>query len=109
MQPPQGLWPRFAAANPEATEIGDHQREDQQSNDARFSRQGSEPFRADHKASHKQTCNRDHNQNGKSRSQVKIDLPENAEPGEERKAENRTEVVQRHYRKHAESPKHEGM
>ncbi len=95
------------AARQEGQQIGDHQQEDQQRDEAGFVRHRAEPFRPDHQAAERQARDGDRHGDGENRGQREVDSAEHAVAGEQLDMHALGEMVDGDEREGAEAPEHE--
>src|SRR5260370_14298381 len=101
VRPPQRL---VVFAQPERREIGDHQGENEQRDEAGFVRDRAEPLGAKHEAPENETRDGKRDRDGERGGEVEVESSENSLAREEMQADALREVVDGDEREGAESP-----
>ena len=93
----------------QAGQVGDHQDEDEQRDDAGFRRDLAQPLGPRHEAANRQAGDGDGNRHREHGHKSEIDLAETAVAAQKRKAETGRQVIQSDQRERAEAPKYKGV
>ena len=109
VQPPHALSRERFLVDPEPGQIGDHQHEDQQRDEARFRRHFAQPHGPHHEAAHEQPGDRDRHRHRQHRHESEVEAAETRIARQKPRAECRRNVIQRDQREGQKSPEDEGV
>src|ERR1035438_9886830 len=109
VQPPVDRAARGAFAVPQAAEIGHHEGEDKESDEAGFRRDGAEPFGPHQEAPHEQSRDGDSDSDRPYGYKSEIETAERGPRRKEWETESRSQVIQGDERECAEAPEDESV
>ncbi len=110
VNPPEGADRRAGVGDEERGQVGGHQDEDQQGDEAGFPGElFAQPFGADEEAADEEAEDADGAGHGEGGGKVEVEAADSARGREKAEAEAHGEVVERDQRKGAEGPEDEGV